>query len=49
MLIIKEVNSGEKKAYVKPEIEITVFQMEDICFESGILGDAFGMDGMYME
>lgn len=40
-----EEKQKNKRIYEKPEIEITVFETERICSESGIVGELFGMDG----
>jgi hypothetical protein len=40
--IEKQVN---KKVYMKPEIEIIVFENENICSLSGVHGDTLGMFG----
>jgi hypothetical protein len=37
-----------KKTYEKPELELVLFDTEEIC-SSGILGEMFGMDGISID
>ncbi len=46
-MVIKSLEDQNiKKTYQKPELEITIFETEKICLESGVLGDIMGMSGV---